>query len=146
MIGLVLGFLLFSLAGWLRLYLSILDWQLLASFGAFPGPLYLAVSGLIPGLYGVVAAAGLWLGQPWAPPAARIGTLAAAIWYWLDRLFFARSDLSWTNWPFWAGVTVVCLLLVFLILSAPPQRRFFQASLESTQNTAGERKGNDEQE
>jgi len=124
LIVLVFGFLLFSLTGWWRLYLSILDWQLLISLGLFPGPLYLAIYGMITGLFGAVAALSLWLGRLWAPRVARIGGLAAAAWYWLDRLLFTQSASSWTNWPFSAGMTVTYLLFVFLVLAAHRQRKF----------------------
>ncbi len=117
LIVLVLGLLFFSLTGWMRLYLSIQDWQLLASLGLFPGPLYLAVYGAIVGLCGAAAALSLWLRRPWAPRAVRIGALAVAAWYWLDRLFFTQSASSRTNWPFSAGMTVICLLFVFFVLA-----------------------------
>ena len=121
---LVLSFLLFSLTGWLRLYLSIFDWQLLISLGLFPSPLYLAIYGMVIGLFGVVAAVSLWLGQPWAPRFAWTGVLTAAAWYWLDRLLFTQSASSWTNWPFSAGMTVACLLFVFLVLAGQKQAKF----------------------
>ena len=117
LVVLVLGLLFFSLTGWLRLYLSIQDWQLLASLGLFPGPVYLAVYGAVFGLFGAAGAISLWLRRPWAPRVMRIGTLAAAAWYWLDRLLFTQSASSWTNWPFSAGMTVVCLLFVFFVLA-----------------------------
>jgi hypothetical protein len=117
LVVLVLGLVLFSLSGWMRLYLSIQDWQLLASLGMFPGPLYLVVYGAVAGLFGAVAGVSLWLRQPWAPRAVRIGVLAAAAWYWLDRLLFTQSAASWTNWPFSAGITVICLLFVFFVLA-----------------------------
>ena len=125
LIVLVLGFLFFSLTGWLRLYLAVNDWQLLRSLGIFPGPLYLAIYGTIAGLFGAAAAVNLWLRQPWAPGVARFGTLVAAAWYWLDRLLFTQSASSWTNWPFSVGLTVVCLLFVFLVLTLAEQEKFF---------------------
>jgi hypothetical protein len=130
LIVLVLSFLTFSLTGWLRLYLSIFDWQLLISLGIFPGPLYLAIYGMLTGLIGAVAAVSLWLGLPWAPRIAWIGGLAAAAWYWLDRLLFTQSSSSWTNWPFSAGITVICLLFVLLVLAAQRQREFFHIRQE----------------
>ena len=125
LIVLVLGFLYFSLTGWLRLYLTILDWQLLTSLGLFPGPLYLAIYGTIAGLFGAAAAVSLWRRWPWAPRVARIGALAEAAWYWFDRLLFTQSASSWTNWPFSVGMTVVCLLFVFLVLAVPGQGKLF---------------------
>jgi len=117
LIVLVLGLLFFSLTGWLRLYLSIQDWQLLVSLGLFPGPLYLALYGAVIGLFGAGAALSLWLRWSWAPRVVWIGALAAAAWYWLDRLLFTQTASSWTNWPFSAGITVVCLLFVFFVLT-----------------------------
>jgi hypothetical protein len=130
LILLALGFLLFSLTGWMRLYLAIQDWQLLVSLGLFPGPLYLAIYGLITGLFGVAAAVGLWLRWPWAPAVVWVGALAAAAWYWLDRLFFTQSASSWTNWPFSAGLTAACLLFVFLTLPVPRQRKISNSDQE----------------
>jgi len=123
LIVLVLGLLFFSLTGWLRLYLSIQDWQLLVSLGLFPGPLYHAVYGTIVGLFGAAAALSLWLRRPWAPRAVQIGALAAAAWYWLDRILFTQSASSWTNWPFSAGVTVLCLLFVLIVLPAGRRKK-----------------------
>jgi hypothetical protein len=146
LIVLVLGFLYFSLTGWWRLYLSIVDWKLLVSLGLFPGPLYLAVYGSIAGLFGATAAVSLWLRHPWAPGTARIGALAAAAWYWLDRLLFTRSEASRTNWPFWAGITLACLLFVFLVLAAPRQRKFFLSTQVRPEETAEESKVSHEQD
>jgi hypothetical protein len=134
LIVLTLGFLLFSLTGWLRLYLSFLDWQLLTSLGLYPGPLYLAIYGTITGLFGVIAVVGLWLRRSWAPTAARIGALAVAALYWFDRLLFTQSASNWVNWPFSAGMTLVLLLFVFLALPAPVKGKFFNSS----QDRAGE--------
>jgi hypothetical protein len=131
LIVLVLGLLFFSLTGWLRLYLTIQDWQLLSSLGIFPGPLYHAVYGAIVGLYGAAAALGLWLRRPWAPRAVQIGGLAAAAWYWLDRILFTQSASSWTNWPFSAGVTVLCLLFILIVLPAGRRKKIPHSSAEA---------------
>jgi hypothetical protein len=138
LIVLVLGLLIFSLTGWLRLYLSIQDWQLLVSLGLFPGPLYLAVYGAIIGLFGAAGAVSLWLARPWAPRAVRIGALAAAAWYWLDRLLFTQSASSWTNWPFSAGMTVICLLFVFLVLAVSGERKNLPSPREKPGETVEE--------
>ena len=130
LIVLVLGLLFFSLTGWLRLYPSIQDWKLLTSLGIFPGPLYLAVYGAVVGLFGAAAAVSLWLRRPWAPRAVQIGALAAAAWYWLDRLLFTQSPSSWINWPFSAGMTVICVLFVFIVLPVRRQKKIPHPSEE----------------
>jgi hypothetical protein len=146
LIVLVFGFLYYALTGWWRLYLSIVDWSLLVSLGVFPGPLYLALYGSMAGIFGATAVVSLWLRRPWAPGTARIGALAAAAWYWLDRLLFTQSEASRTNWPFWAGITLVCLLFVFLVLAAPRQRRFFMAGQGRPEETVEESKVKYEQD
>jgi hypothetical protein len=119
LVVLVCGYLIYSLTGWLRLSLSIEDWNLLISYGLFPGPLYLAIVGLITGLFGAGAVVSLWFRWTWAPAVTFLGTLAAAAWYWLDRLFFTRSEASWANWPFSVVITIGLLLFVFLALPLP---------------------------
>ena len=133
LIVLVFGFLFFSLTGWLRVYLSILDWRLLTRFGLHPGPLYLVVYGTITGLFGAIAGVSLWLRRPWAPAVALIGVLAAAAWYWLDRLFFTQSVSGWVNWPFSAGMTLASLLFVFVALPASGRKIY-----HSSQDGPGE--------
>jgi len=122
---LVFGFFILGWTGCLRLYLTLVDWQLLIVIGVQPGPLYLAVYGFVIGAAGLVVAAGLFFRQRWAPAAARVTAIAAAAWFWLDRILFTRSSGGWTNWPFSVGMTVLCLLFVFLVLAAPAQKRFF---------------------
>jgi hypothetical protein len=122
---LVAGFLLLGWTGFLRLYLTLVDWQLLMVIGMRPGPLYLAAYGIVIGTAGLVVAAGLFFRQRWAPAAARVTAIVATAWFWLDRIFFTRSPGGWTNWPFSAGMSALCLLYVFLVLAAPAQRRFF---------------------
>jgi len=122
---LVFGFLILAWTGWLRLYLTLVDWQLLMVIGVRPGPLYLAAYGIVCGAAGLVVAISLFLRQPWAPAAARVTAIITTAWNWLDRILFTRSAGGWTNWPFSAGMTVLCLLFVFLVLAAPAQKRFF---------------------
>jgi hypothetical protein len=122
---LAFGFLFQGWTGCLRLYRALVDWQTLILYEALPGPLYLAIYGFVIGAAGLVVAAGLFFRQWWAPAAARVTAIAAAAWYWLDRILFTRSAGGWTNWPFSAVMTVLWLVFVFLVLAAPAQRRFF---------------------
>ena len=122
---LAFGFLILAWTGWLRLYLTLVDWQDLMVYGVRPGPLYLAAYGIVFGTAGLVAAVSLFFPQRWAPLTARVTAFVTAAWFWLDRILFTRSAGGWTNWPFSAGMTVLCLLFVFLVLAAPAQKRFF---------------------
>ena len=104
---------LFSLSGWLRLTESISRWQLLAEAGVRPGPLYLAVTGLLVGILGLVAAIGIWLRKRWAPGFTRILAVLWLGWLWFDRLLVASSPTALANWPFLMGSSVLILFCAF---------------------------------
>ncbi len=123
---LVLVLLAGALEGFLRLQAAVYTWSMLAVIGITPGPLYLAISGAIWGLALLVAAAGLFFRQRWAPGYARIAAAVLALAYWIDRLAFTRSADAQANWPFMAGVTVFILAFLFSVLSLDRQKRFFE--------------------
>ena len=104
---------LLSLAGWLRLVESISRWQFLLETGVQPGPFYLAVTGLLIGAAGLVAAMGIWFRKRWAPGYTRILAVLWLGWLWLDRLLVASSPTALANWPFLLGSSVLILVYVF---------------------------------
>jgi hypothetical protein len=119
-------FLLLAAAGWLRFQQSIANWDLLVSWGTWPGPLYMAISGAAWGMAGLPAAWGLWLGRNWA---VRLVWIAAGFYpltFWLDRLFFARGPEARTGWSFWLGVTVLWLGFVWVVLFSRTARRYLE--------------------
>jgi hypothetical protein len=115
---LALGVLTITVINLVRLILSIRDWEFLASW---PGvsPLYIALTGLIWTLTGLILLWGLWGAKNWAPRLMQALVLTYALYYWLDHVFLADHPLTGAtgttrallpiNWPFAAGVTVVCL-------------------------------------
>ncbi len=123
---LVLVLLVGALEGFLRLQAAVYTWGVLAVIGITPGPLYLATSGAIWGLALLVAAAGLFFRQRWAPIYSRISAVVLALAYWVDRLAFTHAADAQANWPFMAGVTVFFLAFVFSVLSLDRQKRFFE--------------------
>ncbi len=116
-----------ALEGFLRLQAAVYAWVVLSGIGISPGPLYLAISGAVWGLALLVAAAGLFFRQRWAPAYTRIAALVLALAYWIDRLAFTRSTDAQANWPFMAGVTVFFLAFVFSVLSLDRQKLYFES-------------------
>lgn len=89
---LIVAYALFSLSGWVRLAESILDWHWLTFAGVWPGPLYLALTGGLWGLAGLLGAVWLWQrrsGWRWAGMGV---ALFLALTYWLDKLLVAHLD------------------------------------------------------
>lgn len=86
---------------------------------------YISFTGAAWGFGSLFVAYGLFTGKTWAPAAARWGAVAMAVWYWVDRLLFARSDYAWRSIPASAGLTVVGLIAVWWILRIPHVRTYY---------------------
>jgi hypothetical protein len=113
--------LIFALLNMLRLGESIYFWKTLLEYGT--QPLYLALSGFIWAIVGLLLVWGVWMGGRWAWLSTVIGAVVYAAWYWLDRLFLQQPH---TNGIFSLISTVVMLLFVYLILFSSRARHYFQ--------------------
>ena len=105
----------------LRLGETIFFWKTLEQYGAHP--LYIAISGTLWILIGLVVFMGVWLGKTWGWAAALGGTVGYITWYWFDRLVLQKPH---ANWPFVLILTLVLLLIILMILISRKTRRFFQ--------------------
>ncbi len=114
---LVVGLLIFSAAGWLRLEQSLAEWDFLREAGLRPGPLYLALTGGLTGAGGLVAGVGVWLRRRWAFAFTRVFMVAWQAWSWIDRLWLAQVKTARVSWPFALAASLLILLFVFAVLS-----------------------------
>jgi hypothetical protein len=117
-----------------RFILAISRWQFLSNL---PGvsPLYLALSGLIWSVVGIVLFWSLWRGLPWAPRLLQAVMLTYAAYYWLDRIFLAEhlvtgpqgslSPFLPLNWPFTITITAILMVVAVWILSRPGTKIYF---------------------
>lgn len=126
---LIIGMLILSWFGWLRLQQVIKYWDFLLLLCLQPSPLYLAVYGAVCGLIGMASAITLWLRWYWAPQLTYLTALIYVSWYWLDRLLLTRSVASQANYPFAVGVTILGLGCIFVILALPRQRWYFSTGI-----------------
>ena len=115
-------FLWFSLIGWLRLQQSIVQWHWLQSIGISPGPIYIAISGGLWGIAGLVSAIALWLRLAWGRLTAQISAIFLATSYWADRLVLSRSGDNQSNVVFALIVSFVALGFVLAELSRQETR------------------------
>lgn len=113
----ILGMALFSAAGWMRMIDTLADWYWLEQVAAVtPGPLYLAITGGLWGVAGLVAAVWAFLRLPrW-----RSGGLAMVVFiastYWADRLLLTRAEDGFFNAGFAALLTIAGIGLALLLL------------------------------
>lgn len=126
---LVVGVLIVAAIYLLRLAQALANWELLSNWLAVT-PLYLALTGLVWGLAGLILAGGLWLGKGWARPAFWLGFAAYSLYFWIDRLLLPGYPQRSANWPCLAGLHVLSLALATWILSRAKAKTFFGATHE----------------
>lgn len=123
------AFLLFLILGWqgvVRVWQTAAEWEYLSSFGLRVSPIYLAASGVVWAVAGLLPAFGLWFRRGWSLGVGRIAALAAAVSYWAERLFLTASPSSQTNLLFAAGLTAVLLFYVLGVFSLPKTRQYLK--------------------
>lgn len=106
---LAVAFFLLAVMGWLRFEQALQNWNLLVELGAWPGPFYIAVTGIAWGLVGLVPFFGLLRRKSWAPAAARLAAFFFVLTYWVDKLWIDRSSTRLSNWPFALGASLIWL-------------------------------------
>lgn len=104
---------------------AIANWQELSLLLPF-SPLYLTATGLGWGLAGLAVSISLWFGLRFAR-IMTIGLIVSySVYYWLDRLLIARSDLFQINLPFALGLNIVILLVSLWLLNLSKVRSFLE--------------------
>lgn len=111
-----------SLSGWLRFIQALLQWQVLQSLDLSVSALYLALTGALWGLLGLVSAVGLWQGWPRARTGTLVLTLLFMLWYWVDFLWLKAPEISRRGWPFSLTLSLLGGGLIMLILFLPSTR------------------------
>jgi hypothetical protein len=119
---LITAFALIALSGWQRLAVSLSGWDWLVQAGLTPGPLYLAITGGLWGLAGLLAAAWLLLhGRAFRWVCLGI-SLFLFVSYWIDRLVVSRADGLGANLVF--AVLASLFGLAFAALVLRPWKKF----------------------
>ena len=116
---------------WFGLFEALRHWDFLHKLPLAVPPLYLALRSAFWGMAGLPLVWGLWVGRKWAWHAAQIAAALYAIHYWLDRLFLADPSAIMGRWPFALGLTIICLVYVYVILRLPLSRRHFKMDIET---------------
>ncbi len=121
---LVIGFVLLSWFGWVRLYAVLAHQSVLSRYLSSGLLTYVAAGGAVWGLAGLASAIWLWWGLRYALPVSRWTALGCFVWYWLDDLFLTQSVLSTINWPFMVIATLLALTFAWWVPALPKERLF----------------------
>ncbi len=131
---LILLVLSYTALGWFGFSETIRQWDFLHEFPLVVPPLYLALRNVFWGLVGIPVIWGLWVGRRWARFATQIAAISYAIYYWLDRVLLADPVAIAGRWSFTLGLTILCLVYMFLVLRLPRSRKFFGYKRKAGQN------------
>ena len=101
-----------SLLGWLRLLVAVGGWDYLGEIAPAVLPVYLAISGMIWALIGMVSAVGIWFRKRWALILLACAVASFTIWYWMDKLLLSANPEANSNWGF-SLVLTICILMYF---------------------------------
>ncbi|WP_299025242.1 hypothetical protein [uncultured Thermanaerothrix sp.] len=114
--ALLLGLFGLTLTQALRCVQALILWNWLIEIGIWPGPAYLALTGVVFTLLGATAILGVWQQRVWGLYLSGITLVSWSLWNWVDRLFVAVSPTIRDNWPFALGLNGVLLVIGFLVL------------------------------
>lgn len=112
----ILGFLTLSFYGWARLVYSIQDWYWLIFANLRPGPAYLAVTGALWGLSGLVAMVWIFALRNGYQIIGAVVALLMALLYWADRILYQRNGEIGENTLFAVLMTFFLLAFTALVL------------------------------
>ncbi len=96
----------------------------LETYSPYPGVFYIAITGLIWALAGLLVLWSFWRGKRWTRPLFLIAAGAYCAWVWVDRLL-APSHLQ-ANWPFDLLVTAVLLGFTAYVVLDPRNEIYFR--------------------
>lgn len=120
---LVLTVLIFATWNGLRLYESILNWEILRKYNSQPGPLYLSVLSMVWLLVSLIVLIGLLKGNSRWLLLIKFTTFLFTIWYWVDRLLFQKTQISYL---FPVVFTGFMILFVSTLLNHRHTHNFFK--------------------
>ena len=117
--------------GLLRLLATLRWWDVLDQFQSRLSPIYLAITGAVWMVAGIVLLWSIWAGKRWAYLAVPISIFAWLAEYWLERIFFQDPR---ANLIFMIAVTIVVSTMTLLITFNRKTKEFLLKSEEHEQS------------
>ena len=120
--------LIFTILNFLRFFSAIRNWKFLATLPVSVPFVYMAATGLIWTVAGILLAVGLFFGRRWSFRLAKANLVIYTAYYWSDRLLIAEPAAIMVRWPFALGLTIVLWIFTFWVLSHPKTHLFLKKS------------------
>jgi peptidoglycan/LPS O-acetylase OafA/YrhL len=109
--------------GLLRLWSGVSFGPVLQKYSPQPGPVYIAFTGAVWAVLGLVLLWGFWRRRAWAPGTLLGAALGYVAWTWFDRLLIQPQPGS--NWPFSLLVSAAALAFIAAAALDPRNRSYF---------------------
>lgn len=109
-----------SFSGWLRVTQAAAYRDWFETLPHLPGQTYFIISGTLCGALFLAALAGVFFqikGAGWFTIGLAVSLSA---WRWIERIVFARSDITNAGWVFEAAVNAALLVIVFMMMKNFP--------------------------
>lgn len=120
-----LGWLVLITTAWngIRLITSITWREALQAYAPHPGTVYVAITGGLFTLVGLILFLALWRRSRWTLSALLIAACVYAAWTWADK-FFIQARIP-ANWQFTLSVTLVLLGFTAAVTLDPRSQAYF---------------------
>ena len=105
-----------------RIWGALVFWEGFQKYAAWPGAIYVIVTGGLWALCGLVTVASFWRRKPWADKALLFSAVAYVAWLWVDRV--AVQPRPPTNWPFSLVINTVLLVVTAAVALDPRNRNY----------------------
>lgn len=102
-----------ALMGWLRVYQSIFQWELLLKYDVSPGPWYSLLTGIVIGVVATIGVITGWIRLHWSALYIQACVGLLSIGWWIDYLAFSKSSIALYNLPFRIVMNLLFLIFVF---------------------------------
>lgn len=126
---LAIAVLIIAVVNIIRFWATIRNWETLTSLEVYPGPFYIALTGIFWAIAFFIIFWLIWNGHPKARIASFIAIGLYIAYYWLDRLVF-QNRIPQKNTPFAIGMTILVVFYTLLSLSLPANKAFLSRKNE----------------
>jgi uncharacterized BrkB/YihY/UPF0761 family membrane protein len=120
---LALTVLIFTTWNGLRLYETILNWEILRKYNSQPGPVYMSILSLVWILISLAITIGLLKGNSRSLLFTKLAAYLYTTWFWIDRLAFQKTQIAYL---FPLVVTVFMLLFISILLKFRDTQYYFK--------------------
>jgi hypothetical protein len=126
---LILGGLLVSWFGWLRVQQTLVNFKLIGALGLQPRLPFLLASGVVYGLLGLSAALSLAFYWRWAYWYYPLAFFLVSLLYWIEHALLGVSPAGQVSLPFRMGFNLFLFAAVLVFLAQPKNLRAFHVDL-----------------